>query len=233
MKKLTYITLFAFLWTLSAQADFTLNLTDSYTQDNNVSGSGDGVADGALNQSGYEQYIGAAAGGGQERKAFFNVELPSVDSQTLLALTSGSNIDTATLRVYYGGDNGTPTDNLSLFYDTKGSINTVAADMFSSDYDDTGLGILQGATSGAYVEFDVTSLIQGAYNESNNIASFRFEVDGNILLGQGAAVYKLRGAGADANMIPQLFLATVPEPSTAALLAGCFALASVMIRRRR
>ena len=62
MKTLINITLAASLSALTAQgAEITTHsLFDSYTQDNNVAGSGDGVADGALNTSSFEQYIGAA-----------------------------------------------------------------------------------------------------------------------------------------------------------------------------
>ena len=231
MKKLINITLAASLAAFTAQAAeiTTHSLTDSYTQDNNVAGSGDGVADGALNTSSFEQYIGAAAGGSQERKAFFNIDLPTTDGVN--ALTSSANITDATLRIYYNGDNGTPTGDLSLFHATKSSITTVPGDMFITPYVDTGLGITQGSASGQYYEFDVTSYVQSTYDDANSIASFRFEVDGAIVLGSGAAVYKLWGAGSTET--PELVLTTVPEPSSFALLAGCFGLASIMVRRRR
>ena len=231
MKKLINITLAASLAAFTAQAAeiTTHSLTDSYTQDNNVAGSGDGTADGANNTPSFEQYIGAAGGGAEERKAFFNIDLPTSDGVN--ALTSSANITAATLRIYYNGDNGTPTDDLSLFYATKSSISTVAADMFITPYADTGLGITQGSASGQYYEFDVTSFVQSTYDDANSIASFRFEVDGAIVLGDGAAVYKLWGAASTET--PELVLTTVPEPSSFALLAGCFALTSIMVRRRR
>ena len=103
--------------------------------------------------------------------------------------------------------------------------------MFITPYVDTGLGITQGSASGQYYEFDVTSYVQSTYDDANSIASFRFEVDGAIVLGSGAAVYKLWGAGSTET--PELVLTTVPEPSSFALLAGCIALTSIMIRRRR
>ena len=230
MKTLINITLVASLSALTAQAaEITHSLTDSYTQDNNVAGSGDGVANGVNNTGSVEQYIGAAGGGAQERKAFFNIDLPTTDGVNVL--TSSANITDATLRIYYGGDNGTPTGDLSLFHATKSSINTVVDDMFITPYADTGLGITQGSTSGQYRVFDVTSFVQSTYDDANSIASFRFEVDGTIVLGDGAAVYKLWGAGS--TQTPELVLTTVPEPSSFALLAGCFALTSIMVRRRR
>ena len=204
-------------------------LFDSYTQDNNVAGSGDGVADGANNADSFEQYIGAAAGGAEERKAFFNIDLPTTDGVN--ALSSSTDISTATLRVYYGGDNGTPTDDLSLFYATKSSITTVPADMYSTAYADTGLEITQGATSGQYYEFDVTSYVKSAYDDANGIASFRFEVDGDITLGAGAAVYKLRGASSQEGMYPELVLETIPEPATLGLVVA-FSSGIIFIRRR-
>tara|TARA_B110000196_G_C20863257_1_gene528387 strand:- start:16 stop:714 length:699 start_codon:yes stop_codon:yes gene_type:complete len=232
MKTLINITLVASLAALTAQAAETTthSLTDSYTQDNNVAGSGDGAANGVNNTASFEQYIGAAGGGAQERKAFFNIDLPTSDGVN--ALTSSANITDATLRIYYNGDNGTPTGDLSLFHATKSSINTVVDDMFITPYADTGLGITQGSTSGQYRVFDVTSFVQSTYDDANSIASFRFEVDGAITLGAGAAhVYKLWGGASTET--PELVLTTVPEPSSFALLAGCFALTSIMVRRRR
>ena len=229
MKTMKWIAV-GLLVAVGAQASVitTHSLTDSYTQDNDTgSGSGDGTADGANNASGYEQYIGAAAGGTQERKAFFNIDLPTTDGVN--ALSSSTDISTATLRVYYGGDNGTPTDDLSLFYATKSSINTVADDMFITPYADTGLGITQGSTSGQYYEFDVTSYVKSAYDDANSIASFRFEVDGAIVLGSGAAVYKLWGAGSTET--PELVLETIPEPATLGLVVA-FSSGIIFIRRR-
>jgi len=205
----------------------TIGLHDSYTQDDNVAGTGDGVCDGVNNADAYEQYIGAAAGGGQERKGFFNGELPETAGG--YALTSSADISNATLRVYYGGDNGTPTGDLSLFYATKSSTNNVVDDMFITPYADTGLDIAQSSASGQYYEFDVTSHIKNAYdNPTNSAASFRFEVDGTITLGAGAAVYKLRGAASVAGQYPELVLITTstnvvyeavpfPEPASGPL----------------
>jgi predicted NAD/FAD-dependent oxidoreductase len=74
----------------------------------------------------------------------------------------------------------------------------------------------------------VTQLV--AYNIADETQNEAYSVDfvytaGDII---GIAFGSYNAAGTFDNVV-----IAVPEPSTYALLAGCFALASVMIRRRR
>ena len=240
MKTLINITLVASLAALTAQAaettTTTLSLTDGYAYDL-VTGdplAWDGVGNGAnyrANNGWTVDYIGSA-GGSQLRRSFFNTTLPTDDGVN--TLSSSADISNATLKVWYQGTN-VVTEGLSIFYDTR-SATPFAAGMYSSDWTDTGIDIANGAAAG-YYEFDVTALIQGSYDEvANNIASFRFQVDNDTTTftpGTPANAKVYGKAATDPLKAPVLILTTVPEPSSFALLAGCFALTSIMVRRRR
>ena len=233
MKKLINITLAASLAALAAQAsEITTNnvFHEAYTTDGNNDGTGDGANNGDYNY----QYAGVMGSTGTEvRISFFNIDLPTNDGVN--TLTSGANISNATLRIYYSGKHANVDSDLSLYYETKSSITTVAADMYSTAWTDTGLGITTSDATGQYYEFDVTSFVKASYDDANSIASFRFETDSVTSYGTQPAWYRLGGTDDDPASpgVPELVLTTVPEPSSFALLAGCFALTSIMIRRRR
>lgn len=233
MKKLINITLAASLAALAAQASvITTNnvFHEAYTTDGNNDGTGDGANNGDYNY----QYAGVMGGTGTEvRISFFNIDLPTNDGVN--NLTSSADISNATLRIYYSGKHANVDSDLSLYYETKSSMTTVAADMYSTAWTDTGLGITTSDATGQYYEFDVTSFVKASYDDVDSIASFRFETDSVTSYGTQPAWYRLGGTDDDPASpgVPELVLTTVPEPSSFALLAGCIALTSIMIRRRR
>ena len=236
MKTLINITLAASLAALAAQAAQAAEITtlssfsEAYTGDSDNDGSGDGANNSAFNFA----YAGVMGPTGTEvRKSFFNIDLPTNDGVN--NLTSSADISNATLRIYYSGKHANVDSDLSLYYETKSSMTTVAADMYSTAWTDTGLGITTSDATGQYYEFDVTSFVKASYDDVDSIASFRFETDSVTSYGTQPAWYRLGGTDDDPASpgVPELVLTTVPEPSSFALLAGCFALTSIMIRRRR
>jgi hypothetical protein len=83
----------------------------------------------------------------------------------------------------------------------------------------------------------------GGYNGIDNFGTIYYEV-GTVSLGSytytsdADADFQYIGltqaySGAADGYFSNLTLTQIPEPGTFALLAGCFALSSVMIRRRR
>ena len=239
MKTLINITLVASLAALTAQASVTTTnnvFNESYAKDAGTAGVLDGVGDSANNSAFNFAYAGVMGGSGTDvRKSFFNIDLPTSDGVN--TLTSSANISNATLRIYYSGKHSNVNSDLSLYYETKSSITTVAADMYSTAWTDTGLGITTNDATGQYYELDVTSFVKASYDDVDSIASFRFETDSVTSYGTQPAWYRLGGTrttgGSVSPGVPELVLTTVPEPSSFALLAGCFALTSIMVRRRR
>ena len=178
MKTLINITLAASLAALAAQAAQAAEITtlssfsEAYTSDSDNDGSGDGANNSAFDFA----YAGVMGPTGTEvRKSFFNIDLPTNDGVN--NLTSSADISNATLRIYYSGKHANVDSDLSLYYETKSSMTTVAADMYSTDWTDTGLGITTSDATGQYYEFDVTSFVKASYDDANSIASFRFETD--------------------------------------------------------
>ena len=236
MKTLINITLVASLSALSAltaQASVitTHSLTDGYAWDSDTWNSvGDGFNDNSGNTGWDSEYIGSVGGAKQLRRAFFDTTLPTTDGTN--PLTSGDDIQTATLKVWYDGTS-VAGDGLSIFYDTVNAGRT-GADMFSTAWTDTGFGIANNAANG-YYEFDVTTLVQASYDDgANNIASFRFQVDNDTTtFTQGTAeVFRVNGsASTDPLKASVLILETIPEPATLGLIA-VFGGGIIFIRRR-
>jgi hypothetical protein len=152
------------------------------------------------------------------------------------------------------GDGATGTDTLELVYgthDTKavGDDLTVAANgriLFnwfnaqteSSTIADIGLSGDLTFTSGSSVKVDLNGGAVGALTEGSYFLVSSDNISGDLPT-------LLTNANWDATQAANSFLSfengineglylnVIPEPGTYALLAGCFALASVMIRRRR
>ena len=102
-------------------------------------------------------------------------------------------------------------------------------------------GALAGAnTSTGVIDWDGTSIAGFWGQDGSGNGALALTLDDDIATtsingkGQGSiAVFRQYSDALTAGEVLQNYASTIPEPGTYALLAGCFALASVMIRRRR
>ena len=103
-------------------------------------------------------------------------------------------------------------------------------------YEDAGyttdIGTILTTNDNTTFNINVLDFINDNYDADGAItwASFRIQSDD---IGNATAHNLQLGGLANTTQGLQLSLTVIPEPGTYALLAGCFALASVMIRRRR
>jgi hypothetical protein len=131
----------------------------------------------AFTNAGVERFSGTAGNfhfvgliAGDLRRSFFHFDLGA------LSYTSGSAISSATLRLYlhdafYGRD-------LDIYYNTLSAYIYMAGSSFGSTDWVTGAGLSIAASGSAagWVELDVTSIVQAAYdNGTGNIVSFRLQ----------------------------------------------------------
>ncbi len=83
---------------------------------------------------------------------------------------------------------------------------------------------MTGFSASDTIQFDVTSIVKAATDDVGFIMKVQNPVGANNGNGTGDAYIFAASTGQ---------LVVVPEPSSFALIAGCFGLASIMLRRRR
>ena len=161
------------------------------------------------------------------------------------------------------GDNGTGTNNTLRFAmkDASNSefvdvtLDAVAMANFTNDdhhqlavtYDNVNNmsvyidGELAGSNIAAgVIDWDGTSIAGFWGQDGSGVGAYAITLDDDIGntssngRGQGSiAVFRQYSGVLTAEQVQQNYASTIPEPGTTALLAGCFALTSIMVRRRR
>ena len=173
--------------------------------------------------------------------SFVNFQFPGKLSSTnrvqlwdflLPELTIGQSIESATLTFRVG--NVSNVADFSMLGNLSGTGTTGTASLYEDVGYTTDIGtILQGDDATTF-NLDVLDFINANYTADADTgitwASFRTQSDD---IGNAADHNLQLGGLGNATQGLQLSLNVIPEPGTYALLAGCFALASVLIRRRR
>ena len=229
MKTLIKVTLTAALTALASQASAatigvnTLNTSgvnafDRYAQDSARDGTGDTLSGAANTSLGFPGQIG-----GGDRAQLWDFDLPE--------LTAGQSIESATLTFRVG--NISNVADFSILGNLAGTGTTGTVSLYQDTGYTTDIGTIAQTADNTTFNINVLDFINANYVADSGItwASFRIQSDG---IGNDLANHNLQLGGlANTTQGLQLSLTVIPEPGTYALLAGCFALASVMIRRRR
>ena len=145
-------------------------------------------------------------------------------------LTAGQSIESATLTFRVG--NVSDVADFSILGNLAGTGTTGTASLYEDAGYTTDIGTILTTNDNTTFNINVLDFINDNYDADGAItwASFRIQSDD---IGNATAHNLQLGGLANTTQGLQLSLTVIPEPGTYALLAGCFALASVMIRRRR
>jgi hypothetical protein len=162
------------------------------------------------------------------RRSFFHFDLDT------LSYSSGSAISGASLRLYLNGSFS--GRDLDIYYNTLNAYSDMAGSSFgSTDWvTGTGLSIAASGSAAGWVELDVTSIVQAAYdNGTGNIVSFRLQrtddLNFNSTGANDTAIIRTGINGfAEA---PQLVV--VPEPAQAGFLLALLSGGLALVARRR
>ena len=289
MKTLNYITLTAFLWTLSAQAQI---VTDNLIQELNADNIG-AVTDGSTwtgtnviadlhdNGSGLTR-LAATVNGGQTSSVFENTLHGAYGIADTLGATAGP-ITGTTVSVELWvktGFTGNPNASQTIFETGGGGKGMTMTLGNTGSGNNTLRFALWSGGAGQVVDYTLDAAAMTNFTNDDhhqlavtydNLNTMKLYIDGaevgsNIAAGvvdwdgsSGMGFWGRNGdmayaAGLDSNgdgfgsiavfrqysvalssedVLQNYNTTIVPEPGSAALLAGCFALASVMIRRRR
>ena len=228
MKTLIKVTLIAALSALASQASAatigvnTLNTSgvnafDRYSQDDDQNGTGDTLSGLQNSNLGFPGQLTAV-----DRAQLWDFLLPE--------LTAGQSIEFATLTFRVGNVNNVA--DFSILGNLAGTGTTGTASLYEDAGYTTDIGTIAQADDNTTFNINVLDFINANYVADSGItwASFRIQSDD---IGNATKHHLQLGGLANTTQGLQLSLTVIPEPGTYALLAGCFALASVMIRRRR